>query len=164
VQPVHLINASGEKVHVLVDGRRRQLPRISEPCLLSVPDTAGSVAWPVLARPGPTGAPAEVRMYGESAVLGTLHEPPVVDGVRYLVEPEVLAEFPHRTDFVTAAMWQLDVRALKRRTGKSTGKSKGKSRGRLKVRAILVGVTRSPLVVGGPNTPATEIAQRADLQ
>ena len=156
MQPVLLINASREKVHVRVGGRRRKLRRIGEPCLLSVPDTEGCTAWPVLARSGRAAHAAEIWMYGESAFLGTLHEPEVVEGVCYLVEPEVLAEFPHRTDFVTAAMWQLDERSLKRR--------KGRGKDRIKVRSILVGVTRSPLVVGGPDTPTMMIAPGPDLQ
>lgn len=101
VVPVRLVNCRHKAVFVRVDGERVELPRVPRPVIIDAVDT------------DPAGGPSEVLQVAagdgvtalrvsSGQVSGTLGMPDPVDGVLFLVDPEVLLRFPDRNDLVVA--------------------------------------------------------------
>jgi hypothetical protein len=133
---VTLLNTMDRDMHVLVNGKRKKLHRAPAPVLLhSAKDKSDT---PLSVNREPSGDATELDFYTREAVIGILHEPVEYPGVLYLVEPEVIQEFPHRADFVTPALFGMKRSAKKKR---------------FKMRDYLIAVTRTPYAVADKDTP-----------
>jgi hypothetical protein len=106
-----LVNVTGRPVFVSVDGK---LVRLAEaPVPRAVEMTAKAPASPLVVRVGgheavPGDAVLEEVTLEEVAVVAPLVlAPPVTEGVLWLVTAEVLAQFPHRADFVRPVAYRL---------------------------------------------------------
>jgi hypothetical protein len=174
-----LVNCTGEDIHVLVGDIPRLLPAAYPPVLLH---SVGEQTDAALTVPGRNGRrdPINVDLWRTSPNLGILHDLPAEPGVVFLVDADVLEDFPFRDDFVTPALYRYlpraDASADSQRTDKTTRKGKkakhgkhgkhrkhaGKKPGRKHRRehgmTVLIGVTRA---FPEPATPATEMLRLA---
>lgn len=167
-EPVVLFNAlSGSRdVYVLCGGKPKCLPRAQVPMLVDDAQRVGEVDVTVLGECG--GAVLDVvAVTGQSRpfVLGDL---PEVSGVWYLVDPDVLAQFPHRGDFVTPATyvmwwpkkWEQKLKSAGRKKARKVLKkmTRGVAAGECREKYFpLASVCRGPLPVAGPGMPVCDI-------
>lgn len=142
-QRVRLINALPRTETVYLEtpeGDMRALPRIDPPALLQTHAREDEI---ILAVECPSGETIELSQFDTARAIGTLGLPPEEDGVLYLVESEVMAQFPHRTDFVTPALWSFGTRNILRSRRSAPWRDY----------RVLVAVTRQPWAVADSDTP-----------
>lgn len=144
---VVLVNASRETLHVLEGKRVRKLPRIPEPEAIMSPKTTVRGAL----------RDAKGSLYDwvdEHEVLMVSTVPQQLDKVLYIVEPEVLGQFPHREDFVSVAMYTIYPVVKKSKGKKKKKKSKGKYERVLTT--VVSALTRSPYASASEGAPSLE--------
>ena len=109
--PPLLVNALPRReVYVLVDGKPRKLPRVNPPTFVDDARNVGAVTVAVQGKPGKKLQTVSLVIQGKTPESHPfiIEDLPRLDGVLYLVEPEMIALFPERTDFVmpaTYTMW-----------------------------------------------------------
>ena len=150
---VVLVNASRETLHVLEGKRVSKLLRVPEPEAILAP---GKTVRGVL-RDAKGGLYDWVE---EHEVPMVTNVPPRIDKVLYIVEPEVLGQFPHREDFVSVAMYTLYP--VEKKSEKKKGK-KGKVA--VKYKSVVSALTRSPYATATEGTPSLEsLMEKAEMR
>jgi hypothetical protein len=106
---VTLINATNDDVYVLADGKMKKLDRVLSPWILNGVGKQERNALQLTFEGKNKVRHANIgwaERGAESISSGaTVNLPPIIDGVLYLVEPEILIQFMEREDFVTVALY-----------------------------------------------------------
>jgi hypothetical protein len=164
--PPFLVNATGRPTWVLSGGKPVRLPEVNPPVVLSAgredADARKTVQFAVTVAEGE--GVADLTEQDESVASVILGDLPRNEHIIYLVKPLIKTQFPHRDDFVVPASYTMytprklakamdsknpkkRVKALKRYS-KSIGHAK---------RFPLIAVSRLPLPVASPDTPALSL-------
>lgn len=163
-QPPTLVNATGEPVYVMVPGARPQrLPELPTPTVFTI-GTATSLLEVTVTANGHREGVVSLRVDEQPTQPTILCDLPQRDGVLYLVDPETLNAFPHRTDFVVAstfACWTSPKlrKGLRSKNRKKQRKARRKDRTTLNQpkRWPLASVSRGPLPQATPDTPVLDL-------
>jgi hypothetical protein len=100
---IHLVNCLDEAVFIHAGEALVELPKGPSPRLVTSPKSGESIN--IFYTDNETQH-APLTLYSSVEALGTIGLPPRVAGVWYLVDQDVLRDFPFRDDFVTSAMWE----------------------------------------------------------
>ena len=148
-QAVRFVNASRKRVYVAEGDGRRKLPRVAPPDVIHAPKGIQQGAF--------CDGDARIDLvegYEAFAVVRDL--PPRVPGTLYVVEPEALTLFPHREDFVVAALFSVTMGSRQRRRKDGTRK---------RPKWVMSGVARNTLPPATERTPSlAEWMRRAALK
>ena len=106
--PITLINATDEAVYVLASGKMKKLKQISSPLILEGVRKRNESAVQLTFKGKKKVRYADIAWTeGDISVTSgcTINLPPMIEGVIYLVEPEILLQFIKREDFVAAGLY-----------------------------------------------------------
>lgn len=165
--PIVLLNALPHReVYVLHKNRPKKLPKVSPPVLVEdsrhVADLEIASSRDEAKNISRKGSPMikvteTLPLVSKPFILNDL---PKVDGVLYLVEPETLARFPYRKDFVTPSAfhsWHPKKwdKALKSKNKKTRMRARKKmiKKYPFEKRFPLASIQYGPIVAAGPKTP-----------
>lgn len=103
--PPVLINATGRPVYVLVNDKPKALPTAPTPELIGHREELGEIEISVLSKKGKIKGTTTLQLDGADSPSFIINDPERIDGVLYLVEPDILSAFPHREDFVAPSRY-----------------------------------------------------------
>lgn len=164
---VVLVNAMSRRdVYILHKGKPKKLPKAHPPVFIEDSHYIGELEVATLSKKSrkklsnKRSSAIKVTSASDKSRPFILNDLPELDSVLYLVEPEVLARFPYRKDFVIPSTYQSWYPRKWRKPLKSKNK---KTRMRARKKAIkevpfekrfpLASIQHGPLVAATPETP-----------
>lgn len=155
VESFILFNATEKPVYVVINDKPRLLPKAPVPELIGRRERVGEIEVQVLGKKGKAKGAATLQLDGEDSPSAIINDLAQIEGVLYLVEPEILAAFPHRHDFVAPSSYSFMADLFLE--GKLNSEGASLSDKDMYKLMPLASVTRYPNAVALEGTPVMEL-------